>query len=57
MFDLKLMADMRKFFFKPEIEKLVYEKLRSHFLSEFNKMCPKYSISQFGDGDFIDGGD
>lgn len=43
MYDVKLMADMRKFFFKPETEKLVYEKLRTYFLSEFNKMCPKYS--------------
>ena len=46
MYDLKLMADMRKFFFKPELEKLIYEKMRSHFLSEFNKSCPKYTPNE-----------
>jgi hypothetical protein len=46
MYDVKLMADIRKFFFKPEMEKLVYEKLRTYFLAEFNKMCPKYSLQK-----------
>ena len=35
-FDLKLMADQRKFFFKPETERLIYERLRSSFLQRFN---------------------
>ncbi|CDW79235.1 dna mismatch repair protein [Stylonychia lemnae] len=37
-YDLKLQADIRKFFFKPEIEKVVYEKIRSLFLQRFNKI-------------------
>ena len=31
-YDLKLLADVRKFFFKPEVEKQIYEKMRSYFL-------------------------
>ena len=50
IYDLKLQADLRKFFFKPELERLVYEKLRSHFLSEFNKMCPKYTPDELERG-------
>ena len=42
-YDIKLQADLRKFFFKPEIEKQIYEKLRSYFLQEFNKRCPSYN--------------
>ncbi|CDW73097.1 dna mismatch repair protein [Stylonychia lemnae] len=45
-YDLKLMADQRKFFFKPESEKLIYEKLRSFFLQKFNQLCPKYTDEQ-----------
>lgn len=45
MYDLKLMADMRKFFFKPDTERQVYEKMRSHFLGEFNRLCPKCSLA------------
>lgn len=50
MYDLKLFADQRKFFFKPELERQVYEKLRSHFLAEFNKLCPKYSADDLERG-------
>ena len=49
MYDVKLMADIRKFFFKPEVEKHIYEKMRTYFLSEFNKMCPKYSLNHLSD--------
>ena len=42
-YDLKLLADIRKFFFKPEAEKQIYEKLRSQFLQRFNQICPKYT--------------
>eukprot|EP00347_Sterkiella_histriomuscorum_P000590 403375263 len=45
-YDLKLQADIRKFFFKPEIEKNVYEKIRSLFLQRFNQMCPLYTDEQ-----------
>ena len=31
-YDIKLLADVRKFFFKPDVEKIVYEKIRSLFL-------------------------
>lgn len=54
MYDVKLMADMRKFFFKPETEKMVYEKLRTYFLSEFNKMCPKYSKAKLSEPTYQD---
>ena len=37
-FDLKLTADMRKFFFKPQLEDEIYEKLKSLLWSTFNKM-------------------
>jgi hypothetical protein len=50
MYDIKLQADMRKFFFKPELERQVYEKMRSYFLSEFNKMCPKYTKDELERG-------
>eukprot|EP00347_Sterkiella_histriomuscorum_P011976 403370378 len=35
-YDLKLKADMRKFFFKPETEKQIYELLRASTLQRFN---------------------
>ena len=41
-FDLKLTADMRKFFFKPQLEDEIYEKLKSLLWSTFNKMQVQY---------------
>eukprot|EP00347_Sterkiella_histriomuscorum_P014588 403360310 len=45
-YDIKLQADQRKLFFKPEIEKQVYEKIRSLFFQRFNQICPIYSSQQ-----------
>lgn len=62
MYDLKLFADLRKFFFKPEVERQVYEKLRSYFLAEFNRLCPKYSADdleqkRLSENDLVSGDD
>ena len=37
-YDLKLQADLRKFFFKPAMENKIYEKLKSFLWSYFNKL-------------------
>lgn len=37
-FDIKLQADMLKFFFKPKIEMTILEKLKSYLWSKFNKI-------------------
>jgi hypothetical protein len=44
-YDLKLSADLRKFFFKPNIENKIYEKLRSYLWSHFNKISAQFDTN------------
>jgi len=38
-FDIKISGDIRKFYFKPQYEKRMYELLRTHLWSLFNKLA------------------
>lgn len=37
-FDIKLLGDQRKFYFKPQYEKMMYEKMRFFLWTYFNKL-------------------
>jgi hypothetical protein len=38
LYDLKVHADLRKFFFKPHMEDTVFEQIRAFLWDKFNRM-------------------
>jgi len=48
-YDLKIMADLRKFFFKPQIEEQVVEKIKASLWSIFNKHSSDFDPETSGE--------